>query len=244
MAPGSPHEASVTRNIVTAYDYAVNALHWDPKNIIFFGRSIGTGPAVRLASQLECGGLILVSPYTSVKDMVRTHAGIVTSWLTAELTNMFPSEETIAGVKCATLVVHGAQDQVIPSDHARRLHSASKAANKRLVLLEGIGHHGIDLHFAVAHECPRFFDLNGYPKVLNLDQFLCDPVLQGDTVASPVPAFDMRSMSWSRPSLPTGSVPYLRDVGGPEKGGPKVSPNLRDKNNNKLERSGSNSGMH
>jgi hypothetical protein len=43
---------------------------------------------------------------------VRTHAGIVTSWLTAELTNMFPSEETIVKVKCPTLIVHGAVDRV------------------------------------------------------------------------------------------------------------------------------------
>ena len=213
MAPGSPHEASVTRNIVTAYDFAVNALHWDPKNIILFGRSIGTGPAIKLSAELDCGGLILVSPYTSVKDMVRTHAGIVTSWLTAELTQMFPSEETIRAVQCPTLIVHGASDLVIPSDQARRLHAASAAEEKRLILLEGIGHHGIDLHFAVAHECPRFFNLDGFPKVMNLDQFLCDPSLQGDTVASPVPAFDLRNMSWSRPSLPLGSVPYLRDPG-------------------------------
>ena len=38
----------------------------------------------------------------------------------------------------------------------------------------------------VAHECPHFFNLGGYPKVLNLDQYLCDPSLQGDTIASPV----------------------------------------------------------
>ena len=211
VAPGLPHEASVTRNIETAYDFAVNALHWEPSQIIFFGRSIGTGPAVKLAAELPCGGLILVSPYTSVKDMVRTHAGIVTSWLTAELSNMFPSEQTMADVKCPALVVHGAQDVVIPPDQARRLHAACKSDDKRLVLLEGIGHHGIDLHLAVAHESPHFFNLAGYPKALNLDQFLCDPMLQGGTVAASVPAFDLRSMSWSRPTLPLGSAPQLHN---------------------------------
>jgi hypothetical protein len=141
MAPGNPHEASVTDNVMAAYDFAVSALHWDPKNIIIFGRSIGTGvsmsgplslcwcpcirvfvciaevfslselwgefltnptiqktltnptihsmfersnidqphnslihtytgPAVKLCAELDCGGLILVSPYTAVKDMV------------------------------------------------------------------------------------------------------------------------------------------------------------------------------
>jgi hypothetical protein len=37
-----------------------------------------SGPAVKLSAQLDCGGLILVSPYTSVKDMVLmcTHARV------------------------------------------------------------------------------------------------------------------------------------------------------------------------
>ena len=30
------------------------------------------------------GGLILISPYTSVKDLVADHAGTLTSWLLAE----------------------------------------------------------------------------------------------------------------------------------------------------------------
>ncbi len=94
----------MNRNIRTTYDFAVNGLNWDPSRVFFFGRSIGTGPAVKMASELECGGLILVSPYTSVKDIVSQHAGLVTSWLTAELTNIYPSDETIADVSCPTLI--------------------------------------------------------------------------------------------------------------------------------------------
>eukprot|EP00960_Hanusia_phi_P005303 153835-Hanusia_phi.AAC.3 len=73
MAPGragQPNELSVNRNIRAAYEFAVHALQWDPSHILFVGRSIGTGPAVRLAAEVRCGGLILISPYTSVRDMV------------------------------------------------------------------------------------------------------------------------------------------------------------------------------
>jgi hypothetical protein len=38
------------------------------------------------------------------QDMVRHHAGAVTSFLTAELSNMFPNQERIANVKCPTLI--------------------------------------------------------------------------------------------------------------------------------------------
>uniref|UniRef100_A0A7S0HWG4 Serine aminopeptidase S33 domain-containing protein n=1 Tax=Hanusia phi TaxID=3032 RepID=A0A7S0HWG4_9CRYP len=211
VAPDSPNELSVNRNILAAYDFAVKGLHWDPKRVIFFGRSIGTGPAVKLASELECGGLILVSPYTSIKDLVSQHAGIVTSWLTAELANLYPSDECISYVKCPSLIVHGATDRVIPCEQARRLHAKSGSKAKRLVVLEGIGHHGIDLHFAVAHECPRLFDLTSSPRYLEIDNYLADPALQGDTVASPVPVFDCRSSTWSRPTLERGTAPFLRE---------------------------------
>lgn len=39
-----------------------------------------------------------------VQDMVRQHAGFLTSLLTAELTNMFPNEEWISGVTCPVLI--------------------------------------------------------------------------------------------------------------------------------------------
>ena len=210
VAPDSPNELSVNRNIYAAYDFAVNGLHWNPKRVIFFGRSIGTGPAVKLASELECGGLILVSPYTSVKDLVAQHAGILTSWLTAELANLYPSDECMERLECPTFIVHGALDRVIPCDQARKLYKKAAAGQKRLVVLEGIGHHGIDLHFAVAHECPRLFNLNTQPRYMDIDGYLADPAMQGDTVASPVPVFDCRSRNWSRPTLERGSKPYLR----------------------------------
>jgi hypothetical protein len=53
-------------------NYSIATLHWPPSRVILFGRSIGTGPATRLASEL-CEAnrpphlLILQSPYRSIK---------------------------------------------------------------------------------------------------------------------------------------------------------------------------------
>lgn len=210
MAPGQPNEVSVLRNIQAAYDFAVNGLLWDPERIVFFGRSIGTGPAVALASQLKCGGLVLVSPFTSVKDMVRHHAGAVLSFLTTELSNMFPNLERMASVTCPTLIVHGASDRVISCEQARRLHAACKARDRRLVVLEGIGHHGIDLHFAVAYESPRLFPLEDRPHYIDIDLFLAGSSCKANRVASPVPAYDCSSRTWARPTLERGEVPFIR----------------------------------
>jgi hypothetical protein len=81
MAPDSPNELSVNRNVYAAYDFAVHGLHWDPKRVLFFGRSIGTGPAIKLASELECGGLILVRCVPVDKVLVR--CAQIPSWRSA-----------------------------------------------------------------------------------------------------------------------------------------------------------------
>lgn len=45
----------------------VNELRIPERNIILFGRSIGTGPVCFLASERNPGGVILMSPFTTVK---------------------------------------------------------------------------------------------------------------------------------------------------------------------------------
>ena len=167
--------------------------------------SIATPEYPRFELQAAVGAL-----HPLIKDLVSQHAGILTSWLTAELANLYPSDECMEQVQCPTLIVHGAVDRVIPCDQARKLYKKAAAGQKRLVVLEGIGHHGIDLHFAVAHECPRLFNLNVQPRYMDIDGYLADPAMQGDTVASPVPVFDCRSRTWSRPTLERGSKPFLR----------------------------------
>jgi len=78
------------------------------------------------------------------------------------------------------------------------------------VVLEGIGHHGIDLHFAVAYESPRLFPLEGRPHYIDVDLFLAGSACQGNRVASPVPAFDCSSQSWARPTLERAEAPFIR----------------------------------
>ena len=45
------------------------------QNIYVFGWSIGTGPATHLASQKKVACLILMSGFTSIRDVVQQQAG-------------------------------------------------------------------------------------------------------------------------------------------------------------------------
>jgi acetyl esterase/lipase len=74
------HEKSSTtieQDSVTLFDYFVNKIGINPKDIILCGRSIGSGPACYLAANRNPGAVILIAPFTSIKNMVRSLLGFL-----------------------------------------------------------------------------------------------------------------------------------------------------------------------
>ena len=63
------------------YNYLTKRIGYEEKNIIIFGRSIGSGPATYLSSNHHPGCLVLMSPFTSLKDAVRDFVKFAGSWL-------------------------------------------------------------------------------------------------------------------------------------------------------------------
>jgi len=92
--------------------------------IILFGRSLGSGPAVFLAAQYPVGGLILVSAFSSIKAAVQSIVGRVVAWT---FTERFPNSRIIANVSCSTLFIHGESDSLIPAEHSLRLFKRCRA---------------------------------------------------------------------------------------------------------------------
>ena len=85
------------------------------KDILLFGRSMGSGPASYLASTYRPGALILMSPYTSIKNVVKSKVGWLLSTMVAE---HFDNLKMMPKVVCPTFIVHGQRDALIPYDHA------------------------------------------------------------------------------------------------------------------------------
>lgn len=67
------------------------------------GRSLGSGPATYLAAKFEPGGLILISPYTSIKSVAKGKVGFL-SVLVAE---MFDNLSKMHRVRCPSCIIHG-----------------------------------------------------------------------------------------------------------------------------------------
>lgn len=115
-----------------------------PGPVVVYGESLGTGVAVQLAADMGDGlaGLVLESPYTSILDVGRAQYPRLADWLYL-LPNPWPSIDRIGAVATPLLILHGAEDQVVPTDMGRALFAAAGSDTKRLIVVEGAGHNDV-----------------------------------------------------------------------------------------------------
>lgn len=107
------------------------------RRMIFYGRSLGTGIATRLAAKHTPECLILTTPYFHFKDVVHYNY----PWLPAEmiLKYHFRTDIYIRQVKCPVELFHGTRDELVPYVSSEKL--AKLGTHIHLTTLEG-GMHG------------------------------------------------------------------------------------------------------
>ncbi len=96
------------------------------------GRSIGTGPAMRLARNMcesDAPPLLVAlwSPITSVRDVVKGFLPSAFGFLTFAVDKRWDGLDDIAHITCPTLFIGGARDQLTPPSMQRALVEASGA---------------------------------------------------------------------------------------------------------------------
>lgn len=133
---GVPTEENAYKDIDAAYAYLTGTQGVAPARIIAYGRSVGGGPAVDLASRKPLAGLILESTFVTA-FRVRTHIPILPF-------DKFRNIDKIAGVRAPVLVMHGIDDEIIPVWHGRALFE--RAREPKLALwVEHAGHNDVPL---------------------------------------------------------------------------------------------------
>ena len=115
---GKPNEKNTYANIISAYQYLTQTLKVDPKHIILYGRSLGGGPSIELASQYPVGGLIVESTFVSAYR-VKTHFPIIPF-------DKYKNIRKINKVQAPVMVIHGQEDTLIPIWHGQALYDKAK----------------------------------------------------------------------------------------------------------------------
>jgi len=112
---GSPSEAAIAEDALALFDQ-VYASH---PQIAVVGRSLGSGVAVRLASQRPVQQLILVTPYNSLEEIAaRQYPWVPVKWL---LKDRFESGKYAAHIRVPTLLLAASDDEVITRASTERL---------------------------------------------------------------------------------------------------------------------------
>lgn len=126
------------------YDKAVQ--EFPNQRLMIFGRSLGTGIAIKLASENKSEGLILEAPYYSIERVARERYPIIPPGLVK-----YPlrSYEWFLRVTCPILMFHGVEDQTIPYQQGKDLSELNSKA--KLISIQGAEHDGLR-HFPVYWE--------------------------------------------------------------------------------------------
>lgn len=136
----TPNEKRVYEDAQAAFAYLVMQRKVPARDIIFLGRSIGTGPATEMANEHpEAGGLILISPFTSTIDVAKTIWYLRLFPLSLLSHNRFDNLSKMDGVHIPVFITVGTADRLTPPAMAQALFERANQP-KRLYLSPGADH--------------------------------------------------------------------------------------------------------
>jgi len=118
---GFPHKTFMREDGEAAYKYLRYYCNIPSKEIIVWGESIGGCAATHISSKYNCGGLILLSTFSSLDDaityrykgMKKTAAKFLTDFLSIRM-DMIPNKECLQEVKCPVVIIPSPKDTMIP----------------------------------------------------------------------------------------------------------------------------------
>lgn len=134
---GEPSEEALQRDALALFD----RIRGEHAEIAVMGRSLGSGVAIRLASQRPASHLILVTPYDSMEAMAAAHFPYLPArWLLRE---KYLSSSYAPAILIPTLLLAAERDEIIPAESTSRLLAAFAPGVATLEILPGAGHNDL-----------------------------------------------------------------------------------------------------
>jgi len=132
-----PTEADIHTDALALFD-RVQKQH---PNVLVMGRSLGSGVAVRLASERPAQRLVLITPYDSIQEIAANQFPYVpVRWL---MRDKYESVKYAPAIQIPTTLVAASDDDIIPAANTQRLLAAFKPGIATLVVIPQSGHNNI-----------------------------------------------------------------------------------------------------
>ncbi|RMI29890.1 alpha/beta hydrolase [Nocardia stercoris] len=113
----------------------------DPERVLYFGKSLGGGVLLELAQAHPPAGLILVSTFTGLRDVVRSLYPLLPAFT---MPDAFPSLRRVRTLRSPVLIMHGERDELVPVGMGRDLFAAAPEP-KRLHIYPRAMHNTVPL---------------------------------------------------------------------------------------------------
>ena len=137
---GAPSEPALQEDALKLFD----KIHADHPHVVVVGRSLGSGIAIRLATQRPVSRLVLVTPYDSLQDLAAAQFPFFpVRWLLAD---KYDSGRYAPLVTAPTTLVAAEHDEVIPRWSTDSLHARFSQGVARFTVLPGTGHNTISMN--------------------------------------------------------------------------------------------------
>lgn len=140
---GWPSDEGLKDDVTSILKYIEKNYDIDNRKIIFLGNSIGTGLATYAANLKEPDALILLAPYTSLKQLVSElpFFGFLSIFLWY---NLNPSIDISKLKKSCLILAHGVNDKTIPLHHSQDIfNNATNLERKKIIAIENSGHNDL-----------------------------------------------------------------------------------------------------
>lgn len=108
------------------------------QKIIVYGQSLGTAAASYQAKLGQVDGVVLLSPFARMQDVVQRQVGIYPTALL--LTETFDNIAALQDYKGSILILHGDQDTLIPPAQSAALFESISTNHKEYVIIPGKDH--------------------------------------------------------------------------------------------------------
>ncbi|KAL6128880.1 hypothetical protein ACLB2K_072233 [Fragaria x ananassa] len=151
-----PSEKDTYADIEAAYGCLVDKYGAKEEDVILYGRSIGSGPTIDLATRLpKLRGVVLESGITSVFRVASLAFCGVVSKRQSYSFDIYKNLEKIALVSCPVVVIHGTDDEMVDLWHGEQLWSHSKYQYEPL-WIEGGKHNDLDKYPQFTEHLKKF----------------------------------------------------------------------------------------
>ena len=140
---GKPTIEGVIKDAFAMYEYLIQR-GYKGGDISLYGRSLGGGIALEVATKKKIHSIILQSTFTSLRDIAKDLYPTIPGFLIKN--GLLNSIELIKKINIPVFISHGSKDEIISVKHSYKLFETAKEP-KKLLILQGADHNAVGSYF-------------------------------------------------------------------------------------------------